>query len=233
MNNKGILVLGDGLLGSELVKQTGWDYLSRKKDSCEAGVFNTWFFRLNNYHTIINCIAYTNVKDAEKTQHWNINYKFVSELVDYCNENNKKLVHISTDYVYEKSKPNASEEDIPIHGNTWYSYTKLLADAYVELKCNNWLICRGTWKPKPFPFEYGWFNQEGNFDYVDFMASLIIFLVNKKTKGLINVGSEKKSIYQLARRTKKNVKTAFVPSNYPSNVTMDLGKLNSIVNKHL
>lgn len=25
------LVLGDGLLGTELVKQTGWDYISRKK----------------------------------------------------------------------------------------------------------------------------------------------------------------------------------------------------------
>ena len=26
------LILGDGLLGSELVKQTNWDYISRKKD---------------------------------------------------------------------------------------------------------------------------------------------------------------------------------------------------------
>ena len=31
MVDKKILVLGDGLLGSELVKQTGWDYVSRKK----------------------------------------------------------------------------------------------------------------------------------------------------------------------------------------------------------
>jgi len=27
-----VVVLGDGLLGSEIVKQTGWDCLSRKKD---------------------------------------------------------------------------------------------------------------------------------------------------------------------------------------------------------
>ena len=26
------LILGDGLLGSELVKQTDWDFISRKKD---------------------------------------------------------------------------------------------------------------------------------------------------------------------------------------------------------
>ena len=27
-----VVVLGDGLLGSEIVKQTGWDIISRKKD---------------------------------------------------------------------------------------------------------------------------------------------------------------------------------------------------------
>jgi hypothetical protein len=27
-----VLVLGDGLLGNEIIKQTNWDYLSRKKD---------------------------------------------------------------------------------------------------------------------------------------------------------------------------------------------------------
>jgi hypothetical protein len=27
-----VLILGDGLLGKELVKQTGWPFVSRKKD---------------------------------------------------------------------------------------------------------------------------------------------------------------------------------------------------------
>jgi len=30
-----ILVLGDGLLGSEIVKQTGWEYLSYSKDEID------------------------------------------------------------------------------------------------------------------------------------------------------------------------------------------------------
>ena len=29
------LILGYGLLGSELYKQTGWDYISRKKDGID------------------------------------------------------------------------------------------------------------------------------------------------------------------------------------------------------
>ena len=31
-----VLVLGDGLLGSEIIKQTGWDYLSHSKDGIDV-----------------------------------------------------------------------------------------------------------------------------------------------------------------------------------------------------
>ena len=34
-----VLILGDGLLGSEIVKQTEWDYMSRKKDGIEVLYF--------------------------------------------------------------------------------------------------------------------------------------------------------------------------------------------------
>ena len=30
-----VLIIGDGLLGSEIIKQTGWDYISRKKDQID------------------------------------------------------------------------------------------------------------------------------------------------------------------------------------------------------
>ncbi len=37
---KSRLILGDGWLGTELVKQTGWDYISRKKDGIDFKVEN-------------------------------------------------------------------------------------------------------------------------------------------------------------------------------------------------
>ena len=36
------LILGDGLLGSELHKQTGWDYISRKKDVQSEKLQHFW-----------------------------------------------------------------------------------------------------------------------------------------------------------------------------------------------
>ena len=57
MSNK--LILGDGLLGSELVKQTGWDYISRKKDMMDLKDIVYFIKDVERYDEIINCIAHT------------------------------------------------------------------------------------------------------------------------------------------------------------------------------
>jgi hypothetical protein len=57
MNNK-VLVLGDGLLGSEVVKQTGWDYVSRKRmDSIKD--IESFHYLFRGYDVILNAIANT------------------------------------------------------------------------------------------------------------------------------------------------------------------------------
>lgn len=223
-----ILVLGDGLLGSEIIKQTGWDYISRKKDGFDITKDDFDFY---GYDVIVNCVAFTNTYSNDKESNWEINYKAVADLVDYCNDYNIKLVHISTDYVYTNSISNATEEDIPIHGNNWYSYTKLLADGYVELKSLNYLILRESHKPNPFPYDNAWVDLVGNFDYVDVIASLIIDLIKLDKNGIINVGTELKTIRDLAVKTNKNVKSSLKPKNAPNDVSINIDKLTNILNE--
>ena len=231
-----IVVLGDGLLGSDVVKQTGWEYLSRKKDGfdlTQGEKFNQYF--VENYHgvafaakydCIVNCIAYTNTYSPSKELNWDVNYKGVADLVDFCNKWKIKLIHISTDYVYTNSISEASENDIPIHGNNWYSYTKLLADAYIELRSNNYLICRETHKPNPFPYNKAWIDQIGNFDYIDKISSIIIQLIKMDCVGIFNVGTELKSIYDLASKT-ISATPVLKPNNVPSDTSMNLNKLHN------
>ena len=94
-----IVVLGDGLLGSELIKQLGWDYISRKKDNfdiTQPDTFDKYFIqdfpefgaRMLKYNTIINCIANTNTYLDDKQPHWDVNYKGVADLTDFCNKEN-------------------------------------------------------------------------------------------------------------------------------------------------
>lgn len=221
-----IVVLGNGLLGSEIIRQTNWNYLSVDKDGIDANNFiKTFITPLSNYDTIFNCIGYTNTYDHERQNHWNINYKFVVELVDYCSRQNKKLIHVSTDYIYTNSTKNNTEHDIPVHQETWYSYTKLISDAYVQLRSDNYLMFRCSFKPKPFPYEKAFGNVKGNFDYVDVIAKQMIDLINEGRTGIWNIGTEFKSIYDLAIQTKPDI--GYYHNELLPIIKMDLTKFNN------
>jgi len=215
-----ILVLGDGLLGSEIVKQTGWDCISRKKDRFDI---TSSEFNFIGYDIVINCIAYTDTYSSNKELHWDVNYKGVIALTNYCNDKGIKLVHISTDYIYANSNTSASERDVPVHLNTWYGYTKLLGDAYVQLYDKN-LIIRTSHKPYPFPYKDAWANQHTNGDYVNVIAGLIIKLVNNNSSGVYNVGTEEKTWFGL---TKQEFKTNPIskPDIVPFDISMNINKM--------
>jgi len=222
-----ILVLGDGLLGAEIIKQTGWDYLSAKKDGIDVvqGFYDTMQL-IDDYQpdVVVNCIGYTDTYNKERYMHWDINYRFVVYLVQYCDQRDIKLVHISTDYIYANTLGNKSENDIPVHQQTWYSYTKLLGDAYVQL-IDNYLMVRCSFKPKPFPYEKAFGNIKGNFDYVDVIAEQIIDLINENRQGVWNIGTKFKSVYELAKQTVPEIGDWY--SDKLPTIEMDLSKFNN------
>jgi len=224
-----ILVLGDGLLGSEIVKQTGWNYISRKKDKFDFNDISTYHNLLEGYDTIINCIANTNTYSTDKQSMQSTNYLSVINLVEYCLEKNAKLVHISTDYVYANSIPFASEVDLPLISPNWYTYYKLLADEYAHSKAANSLICRCSFKPNPFPYKSAWTDLTGNFDSVDTIASLIIKLIHKDACGIFNIGTETKTMYELAKRTNSEVQPILGPKEAPKDLTLNLERMRTVL----
>ena len=220
------IILGYGILGKELVKQSGWDYLSRSLNaSFDFKNSDSYKEIISSYDTVINCIANTDTYSQNKEEHWSVNYKSVSDLISICNKNNQKIIHISTDYIYSGSVSNASIADVPVHNQTWYGYTKLLGDAHVQLKADNYLIIRCGHKPKPFPYDKGFEDVIGNFDYVDKIAELIIKLINDDIKGIRNVGTGLKTMHDLALETKSNtIKTKCNNKLMPKDVSMRIKK---------
>lgn len=226
-----VLVLGDGLLGKEIVNQTGWNYISRKKDSFDIENLSFFFNEFKKYSVIVNCIANTDTYSNDKDSHWKTNYVFVDELIKFCNESNIKLVHISTDYLYTGSIENASEEDVPVHCNTWYGYTKLLSDGLIQLQSKDYLLIRCSHKPNPFPYEKAWIDVIGNFDYVDVISNKIIKLINSESNGLFNVGTELKTIYDLAKKTNPIIEPITSNISVPKNISLNTIKMENILNK--
>lgn len=86
-------------------------------------------------------------------------------------------------------------------------YTKLISDAYVQLFDDN-LIFRCSFKQRPFPYDKAYYNIKGNFDYVDVIAKQMINLINEDRKGVWNIGTKYKSIFDLAIQTKTDVDKA-------------------------
>ena len=220
------IILGYGILGKELVKQTGWDCLSKAANqNFDFKKINSYDKIISSYDTVINCIGNTDTYSDNQKEHWDINYKGVSDLVELCNKNNQKLIHISSDYIYSGSVSNASTKDVPVHNKTWYGYTKLLGDAHIQLKSNNYLIIRCGHKSKPFIYDKAFDDIVGNFDYVDKIAELIIQLINNGANGISNVGTGLKSMYDLALETKPDViKSKSDNKLMPKDVSMRIKK---------
>lgn len=222
-----VLILGDGLLGSEIHSQTEWDIASRKLGNLPK--LREWekiCNLINKYDVVVNCIAYTNSYSKDKKNHYDINYRFAADLSEACNTEGVKLVHISTEFVYANNPTPPTEEDIPFPDNTWYAYTKLLADEYIKLNNQNYLICRELHKPNPFPYNEVWQVQTSG-DMVDKISNIIIQLINKKANGVFNVGTGDKWLKKLAPKTSKIIPP---PSNVPFDTRMNLNKLNQFLN---
>jgi dTDP-4-dehydrorhamnose reductase len=224
-----VIVLGKGKLGGEIVKQTGWDYLCRSEHEITIDNFDEWKNKMDGYDVVVNCIANTDTYSDNKEKHWKANYELVTFLAEYCDDNGKKLVHMSTDYLYQNSVDDATEEDEALFEHTWYMFTKLLADEYLKQHAKNYLICRLSHKPYPFPYDSAWVDVITNADYTPVISGLVIELIKNGAEGLYNVGTERKTIYELAQRTNKNVKKIVSPPHVPKNISMNVSKMDNFL----
>jgi dTDP-4-dehydrorhamnose reductase len=78
---------------------------------------------------------------GEKGQAWRVNVEGTKNIAQACEENKKKLVYISTDFVFDGEKEFYTEEDAP-HPINWYATTKYEGEKIVQQLTIPWVICR-------------------------------------------------------------------------------------------
>lgn len=150
-----ILVTGsNGQLGSELrelaPKYQQYQFIFtdlETLDICNHIAVNT-FIDKNKIDTIINCAAYTAVDKAEEQLELanEINNLAVGNFAKVAKDKNIKLIHISTDYVFDGTnyKPYI-ESDVP-NPQSVYGKTKLYGElALREVNPENSIIIRTSW----------------------------------------------------------------------------------------
>jgi len=105
------------------------------------------FISTNSIDACINCAAYTAVDKAEDDRELAmlVNSEAVKILAQACNKNHVRLIHISTDYVFDgKNYKPYVEVDKPTP-NSYYGITKLEGEKSVSQNIENYVIIRTSW----------------------------------------------------------------------------------------
>tara|TARA_B110000091_G_scaffold170679_1_gene183367 strand:- start:170 stop:883 length:714 start_codon:yes stop_codon:yes gene_type:complete len=177
---------------------------------------------------IIHCAGLSrpmdlHVKDISKSI--NLNIIGTANVVNLCNEFDIKLIYFSTGYVYEGKKGNYSEKDpvLPINN---YAWSKLGGESSVILYKKS-LILRIMMCEKPFIHDHAFYDVKTNFMFHDEVAKIIPKILDKK--GIINVGGKIQSVFNFAKKTKKNVIKSSGKKIFPPNPSMNVSKLKKIL----
>jgi len=143
---------GKGQLGCEINKlssKNNYDWLFSDIDIFDLSDLNSInvFLDKTSPDIIINCAAYTAVDNAEVDfENANTtNHKSVELIAKWSNNNNCKLIHISTDYVYDGSSLIAVKEDTQANPVNNYGKSKLLGDIACQKYNPSSIIIRTSW----------------------------------------------------------------------------------------
>lgn len=149
----GILVTGaSGQLGSELKELSsrfsGYSFIftdTPEMDITDAEASRS-FIKAAEPAWIINCAAYTAVDRAEEEEPLAtlVNARGVENIVNAISDTECRLIHISTDYVFDGNSPRPyTEEDKPSPASA-YGRSKLAGET-AALACPRSIVIRTSW----------------------------------------------------------------------------------------
>ena len=216
---------GDGLLSKELKK---CDPNLKLFDKKTVDVRNHKTFKyLHLFDTIIHTAALIdNTKtDKKRSEFIETNIIGTANLAQYCIEMDKRLIYISTDYVYDGDGPH--KESDSINPYNLYAWSKLGGESSVKFVPNH-VIIRTSFGKSKFPYKNGYDNLYTSKDYVDVIAPLIMKVVGKSDfVGTINVGTDRKTTYDYATKRNKNINKISLDRTKDFSLITD--KLNNLI----
>src|SRR5437588_1262251 len=132
--------------------------------------------RLENFDVLINAAAFTNVDlcETQREDAFRINAEAPRVLAEICRDKNAKLIHFSTDYVFDGEKREPYTEDdvakpISVYGESKWEGEKLV------LQTHGHLVVRVSWVfgPDRPSFIDGMIKRARESDQVDAIADKI------------------------------------------------------------
>jgi len=134
---------GDNLPPNEFI------FVGREElDLSSESSISHYFDSNDRFDVIINCAAYTAVDKAEEEQELanQVNHLAVKKLANIANEQKAKLVHVSTDYVFDGAGGKPYKETDKTNPINVYGKTKLAGEKALQaIMLTNAIIIRTSW----------------------------------------------------------------------------------------
>lgn len=181
MSKKNILVTGsNGQLGSELrilskdFKSFKFYFTNRKELAVDDNLAIEKYFFEKKIDYCINCAAYTAVDKAEEEKDlaFEINAIAVRNLARICKSHNTRLIHISTDYVFNGNADTPYKESDKTDPVNFYGNTKLEGEKLAMQNNEQTIIIRTSWL----------YSSHGK----NFVKTMIRFMQEKESIGVVN-----------------------------------------------
>ena len=147
------LIGNKGMLGyevEELLKKNNLSYIASDQeiDITDFSIL-VQYIKDKKIDWIVNCAAYTAVDKAEKEKEkaYSINRDGVRNITKIASEKQAKLIHISTDYVFDgkKNKQSAYTEENQANPMGIYGKSKLAGEKEIINLLDKYFIIRTAW----------------------------------------------------------------------------------------
>lgn len=180
---------------------------------------------------IVHAAAFTDVSGAEKNLKncWESNVIGTKNIVAELSDDLTKLVYVSTDYVFEGDSGNYSESDPLGPALNFYSLSKIVAERCVRGVSNS-LVIRTSFRPREWTYARAFSDMYTSQDYVDVVVkdlNLVLENIDEIDFECIHVATERKSVYELAKKRSNQVKEASrksVKVRLPKDVSLNSSK---------
>lgn len=180
---------------------------------------------------VVHAAAFTDVAGAERERElcWRVNVEGTRNVARAAAAVGARLVHISTDYVFWGDRGAYREDDAPGPVRNYYALSKLVAEEAARAAPRA-LVVRTSFRPREWPYPTAFTDLHTSQDYVDVIAPLIVELLlhlDAVTCETLHVATERKSVFELARRRAPGVRPALkaeagVP--LPDDVSLDVSR---------
>jgi dTDP-4-dehydrorhamnose reductase len=230
---------GAGRMGSSLLPmlaQHGWQITAPRSSQLditnEAQVARA--LELAQPDVVLHLAAYTDVAKAEveRERAWAVNVHGTGNLARHTRG---QFVHFSTDYVFDGERGMYLETDIPSPAN-FYSLSKTVAEEAAR-HARRVLIVRTSFKDSHWRYPMAFEDQFTSADYTDVIAKETLTLLNNLSlvqHEVLHVATERKSVYELARRRTPEVKPGSrlnANVHIPPDVSLDISRWLSLKDK--